>query len=290
MDQETKKEARKQYFHYFKYWIIAFIIIAVFFVFAAVKNNITGNNVRQNNMAPKERVYDYADVLTDEEEDKLRELIAGKEARIHCDVVLVTIKETIETESVSWENGMMYYADDFYDNNQYGYNQVHGDGILLLDNWQEGQKGSWLSTCGRVYRQFNSSDINDILFKVYDRVETSPYKAYEAYIKETSNKMNHDKALSFFPLLIVVIPILVLIIFVIVNIKPSLGKDTTMANTYVAGGRPRINAQTDTFARKFVTTRKIQTDTGHHGGGSSGHGGGHTSSGGVSHGGGGMRR
>lgn len=290
MDKEIKREALKQYLHYFRFWFIGAGAALLLFLAAFVMRWIASGAPRGNQNAPAERVYDNAGVLSEEEEEKLRRLIARTEAKIRCDIVLVTVNQEVGDSDYDWNQNMMNLADDFYDQNDYGYDRVHGDGVLLLDNWYEGQSGSWLSTCGRVYESFSRSDINDVLQAVYNEVENSPYEAYCAYIMKIGQKMSGEIP---FPASLAVVPVIVMLVFVFTKLKSPIGKETVAANTYVEGGRPMIRSKSDQLARKFVTKRHIPKPSsggGGNGGGHSGGGGGHVSSGGVSHGGGGMRR
>lgn len=289
MDKDLKREALKQYLHYFRFWFVAVGVALAAFIIIAVVKQVSDSGGRSNNGAPSERVFDYAQVLTVEEEEKLRKLIARKERMIQSDIILVTISQAVESDSVSWENGMMNMADDFYDQNNFGYDKVHGDGVLLLDNWYEGQKGSWLSTCGRVFQRFGNSEINLVLRAVYDKVDDNPYEAYRSYIEETVKQMTGKVNGGTMAVLILVIPLVALLVFVGMKLKSPLGKENMGANVYVNGGRPVIKAKSDQLVNKFVTTRRIPRNTGGSSG-SGGGGGGHVSSGGVSHGGGGMRR
>ena len=77
---------------------------------------------------------------------------------------------------------------------------------------------------------------------------------------------------------------LITLIYILVCINRNVGRKTTDANTYVAGGHAQFPDQRDVFISKHTTSRKIQTNSG--GGGGGGH---HISSGGFSHGGGGGR-
>jgi len=128
------------------------------------------------------------EVETVEEEQRLREHIAKCEERYQIDLVLVTINEDVESQG-SWNRGMMNRADDFYEKNQFGYDRIHGDGALLLDNWYEdengSQKGSWISGCGVVEQFFDDYDNDAVLDAVYLRVDDSPYQAYKAYVDTT---------------------------------------------------------------------------------------------------------
>lgn len=291
MDKEIKLEARKQYLRYFRVWFIIVGILAVIFgVVAAV--GLLGSKNRGNNSAPAERVYDYADVLTAEEEQKLREHITKCEARYKIDLVLVTINEDVESQGY-WDTVMMNKADDFYDLNNYGYNKIHGDGALLLDNWYEdengSQKGSWLSTCGTVEWSMDNYDIDRVLDEVYYEVEDNPYRAYKAYIDTTCSIVSSSTSIKIPGIIILGAPLVIALIYAFIYLHQTPAKDTTTAKTYVEGGKPVMNVQSDDFIRKNVVTRRIETSSGG-GGGRSGGGGHHVSRSGVSHGGGGRRR
>lgn len=293
MEKEIKQLARKQYIHYFRIWFIALgILTLVIGIFFAVRTLSALATVRENDVAPEERVFDYADVLTDEEEEMLREHIAKKEKKYKIDLVLVTINEEIESQGY-WDTVMMNKADDFYDENNYGFNKVHGDGALLLDNWYEdengSQKGSWLSTCGIVESRFGYDEIDKVLDVVYRKVEKNPYEAYKAYVDKTCELTTGGGTLIPW-IAIFLVSTVVAAIYAAVHLVQKPAKDTAAPNQYIAGGRPIVKSERDTFMHKNVTKRVISTSSGGSGGGRSGGGGHHRSSGGVSHGGGGRRR
>ena len=297
MEMNVKKEAGRQYLKYFRIWfIITGVFVALGLVFG-VASLFSGeeekNPERQNMSAPKERVYDFADVLTDAEEKNLREYISRKEPLIQADIVLVTIKEDVESGAYGWETAMMNYADDFYDQKLYGYDAVNGNGVLLLDNWYDGQAGSWLSTCGNVYYRFGDYEINRVLDAVYYGLDAGAYEAYLDYIDTVYFLMADEgqtESASLSLGMILGLPFIVALVYALVNLRQSKAKVTTQANTYVEGGRPVMRVRRDDFIRKHVVTRRIETSSGSRSGGHSGGGGGHRSSGGVSHGGGGRRR
>ena len=299
MEINVKKEAARQYLKYFRIWFIitgVFVVLGVFFgISSLLFREEEVNPARQNTSAPKERVYDYADVMTDAEEQRLREYIAQKEPLIQADIVLVTIKEDVESGAYGWESAMMNYADDFYDQKLYGYDAVHGNGVLLLDNWYDGQAGSWLSTCGNVYYRFGDYEINRVLDAVYYGLDDGAYEAYKDYVDIVYYLMSEDSQMervSLSPGMVLGLPFIVALIYALINLHQSKAKVTTQANTYVEGGRPVMRVRRDDFIRKHLVTRRIETSSGSRSGGSSrsGGGGSHRSSGGVSHGGGGRRR
>lgn len=298
MEKEIRQLAWKEYLHYFRILLTLTAVFVGAAILIFVFKNIGGKvGPRANTEAPAERVYDKADVLTDEEEQKLRDYIAKRESKYGIDIVLVTIKEDVESLG-RWETVMMNKADDFYDENNFGYNRVHGDGILLLDNWYgEGyasQKGSWVSTCGKVETYFGDYAVDSVLDVVYDKVDRNPYKAYKAYVDETCRLMKSKGRGYHLALpwgIIIFVPGFIAICYAVVYLGRKPARDTTTASTYLEGGKPVIQAQGDTFMHKNTTSHIISSGSSSGGGGSrSGGGGHHTSRGGVSHGGGGRRR
>ena len=309
MEKDIKREALRQYLKYFKVWFIIAGVLAVITIGAAIVHALTPKTVRSNSQDPTERVFDYADMLTDEEEQSLREYIAECEEKIQADIVIVTISESVEYDlqnpdlpeafhakevgSTDWETAMRNLADNFYDYNNFGYNKVHGYRVLLLDNSYDGQKGSWLSTCGSVYDYFGDYEIDQALYAVDDYIDESPYKAYKAcvdYVTRTMEESKEGMPMTFSPWILT--GFVVALVYALVHLKQSKAKDTTTVNQYVNGKKPKMNDTRDQYLRKNVVTRRIETNSSsssgsHHSGG---HGGSHTSSSGVSHGGGGHRR
>jgi uncharacterized membrane protein YgcG len=299
MEYDVNKEARKQYFGYFRIWFIILAVTAVLALFVTGIRMLIGSGVRKN-YEGEGRVFDNADVLTDAEEAELAAYIAECEDKYHFDIVLVTINEDVETQGY-WDSAMQRIADDFYDNGKYGYNKVYGDGILLLDNWYEdsngSQKGTWLSTCGKVYEYFDDYDIDAVLNRVDRYIDKSPYNAYKAAITKACvlyKKYEKNSKLHIPVLLVILVPIVTAVGFALANLSQTPAKDTTTSELYVDSGSRKVNVKSDDFIRKSVSSVRVSSSSsgssGRSGGSSGGHGGGHVSSGGVSHGGGGHHR
>ena len=276
----------KKYLKHFAVLFILFAIVLVVFIVALIMKKPNEEKVytRTNTQCKtEERVFDYADVLTDAEEDALRQMIAEKQDEIGCDIVLVTISDP----DYAGDNAMMNYADDFYDDNMFGYDEPWGDGALYLNNFLGiGNSYSWFSTCGRVENRYSSSMIYDLIDDICYNVNRDPFGSYQLYINSLANTMSSNSSLD------VEIPTfaiwgvaaLITLIYILVCINRNVGRKTTDANTYVAGGHAQFPDRRDVFISKHTTSRKIQTNSG--GGGGGGH---HISSGGFSHGGGGGR-
>lgn len=289
----------KEYIHYFRYVFIGFVVLFVAWLAVMIGKGAFAETEfeRTNAECTTERVFDYADVLTDEEENKLREQIAEREAQIGADIVLVTLNESLKEYARGYDPDVPYYkftmiyADNFYDEHKFGYNKPIGDGILLLDNIYREDDGSvytWLSTCGKVEDRYSSAMIDHILDEFYEYVDTNPYLAYKNFVDDVYRDMSPSGSeimpwyMPFF------IAVIVTVIFIIVNLANRKGKKTTNQRSYVNGGQPKMKRKEDTFIRKNVTSRTIETSSGSSSGG--GGGGHHTSSSGASHGGGGHSR
>lgn len=300
MQHDYRKEAVLQYLKHFRVW---FIIIGVLLMVLVAERTIVtmrNNRPRSNTSAPQERVYDYANVLTNEEEERLRSQIAEAEKRLRMDIVIVTIDQSVEGWDAAelyhyyspyWDDNMEAIADDFWDRNGYGYNRSYeGDGVLLLHNWYPGQNGEHLSTSGRAEWELNDYELDRILYRVDRYYATNPYKAYSEFIDVLESELRQRGRAPLPWLLVILLPIIVTFGYSRTNMNQYKTKDTTAVNAYVIGGKPVMKSQRDEFIRKSVTSRRIETGSGgggSHGGysGSRGGGGHHRSSSGASHGG-----
>lgn len=298
MSDNYREEAIKQYLRHFRVW---FIIVAIAAVVTLVAGIIySGREGRANSSAPKERVYDEADILTDAEEEKLRKYIAEKEARYRADFVILTFSQPVEGQealeygcrSTDWEENMMDIADDFWDENGYGYNRdFEGDGSILIDNRYPGQRGEWLSTSGKVEDALSVRAVENVLYAVDDYYDSDPCRAYMRYIDKVCSYLDGGVQLGgVYYLGAFVVSLIIAGVYAASHLGKNRAQDTTAVNAYVAGGKPELKDQRDDFIRKNVVKRKIETSSSTRGGGrSSGGGGHHTSRSGASHGGGGHR-
>lgn len=280
---------------------IPLIIFAVFLVVGITCKVIADNKPkvefeRGNFQCTEERVFDYADVLTDEEEAALRIQISEAEELCGTDIVIVTLDETLENYAKSYEDAIGYvepyqytmvFADNFYDEAGFGYDMPHGDGVLFVDNWYRESDGgvySWLSTSGKAMSQMTTEDSEFILDMALDYVEDDPAYAYGYLVELVADHLNPNSRLGdgLGGIVSVLIGLVAGLIFFFMNFGGKKGKNTVQTRTYVKNGVPEIRERQDIFVTKTMTRRKIETQTKS--------GGGHVSAGGHSHGGGGHRR
>lgn len=291
----------REYFRYFRwlYIILAVMLLLLgllsgghYVISAAVDYKRTNEECTTT-----ERVFDYGDVLTDKEEDKLRKLIAKREKQTGCDIVLITLNESLKEYArgidpyVSYEEFVRIYAEQFYEQYNFGYDAPNGDGVLLVDNWYREDNGriyTWFCTTGKVRDAYTDEEIDHILDNVYRYVENNPYRAYKTYINDFYHDMLGMQVFNLYVPSAVpwIAGIISSVIFALCNWKAKSGKKTTTALTYVDGLEPRFRVREDRFLRKSVVQHKIQPSSGSGGGGGHSGGGG----GGGSHGGGGHSR
>lgn len=303
MSDNFKKEAIRQYLRHFRILFIIVGIVAAVTAGAGVISLTRSSAERGNTSAPRERVYDNADILTDEEEEKLRKYIAKQEAKYKADFVILTVSQPVEgaealeygCPTTDWESNMTALADDFWDENGYGFNRdFEGDGSILIDNRYEGQRGEWLSSSGRVEDALSVRAVENVLYAVDDYYDSDPCRAYMRYIDKVCSYLDGGKIQvnGTYYLGAVFASVVIAGVYAASHLGKNKVRDTTTANAYVAGGKPVMNNVRDEFIRKNVVKRHIETSSGSggsSGGRSSGGGGHHTSRSGASHGGGGHR-
>ena len=283
---------------------IPLIIFAVFLVIGIACKVITDSRpevefVRNNTQCTtEERVFDYADKLTDAEEEELRAKISEAELLCGIDIIVLTLDETLEDYAKSFEHMIGYvepyeytmvFADNFYDENMFGFNKPNGDGVILVDNWYREADGgvySWASTSGKVMDTLSTEDVEFILDMCLDYVEDDPAYAYGYFVELIADYMDPNSNLGedLGGGISVVIGLVAGLIFFFANFGGKKGKKTVETRTYVKSGRADVRERQDIFITKTMTRRKIETQTRSSGGG------GHVSAGGHSHGGGGHRR
>ena len=116
----------------FRIWIMCFLAGLLF--------GIIRIPVRAADDSFGQRVYDQADLFSEEEEAGLEEKIQGLQEKTGMDVVLVTAKDAQGKSSEE-------YADDFYDENDFGTGE-EGSGVLYLMDMDN--RELYISTCGEM--------------------------------------------------------------------------------------------------------------------------------------------
>lgn len=250
--------------------------LALFLKYGVFQGMMASKENRTNTQClTQERIFDKANVLTDDQEEKLFALIEEKEKMIGADIVLLTIREPEIDDYYS----IREYAQSFYEDNNFGWNQPNGDGIIYVDNWATGY--CWLCTTGKAAEKLDDDTIQFIINQTNKTVNENPYGAYVTMIRTASEEMQNLNWFHFRigNLWLMFIALIVAVLFAGWNLIGNKGKVTTEKSTYVPQDGVKIHRKQDLFLRSYVTRRKIEKDhsSGEGGGsigGTSGHGGG----------------
>ena len=271
------------------------ILTSIFLVLKLITTVcVNGSTTNVNNSTPKvdasEKVYDFADLLTDNEEKIIYDKIQTFIKTYNMDLAVVTINENNK-------NSQADYADDFYDYNDFGLNEHH-DGLLFLIDMENSQY--YISTTGEAIRMYDDYRIEGILDYIESyMINGNYYEATVSFINKissyadsgipTSNKNTYIdetgdivyiKKINIFASIILSGIITLVVILILVN-KNKMIKKAEDAYRYVDKNNINITQRNDQFITTHTTSVIISSSSG--GGGSSTHRG----SSGRSHGGGG---
>lgn len=233
-----------------------------------------------------QRVYDMAELLTEEEEEDFEEVIARQRKKLDIDIVVVTIEDAGGKNSQE-------YADYNYEVAGFGNGSGH-DGIMLLIDMEN--RELVLSTEGKAIRIFTDERIEAMLDHIYEGASDGDFAAsVEAFLEDTeyyahqgisSNQYNFDtethevspyKSIRWYEALLAVgIAAFVaatacLTIKSQYEMKEAPGQARNMNLAYRADCKFAYDNESDILVNKFVTSQVIPRNTGNsgsHGGGS----------------------
>ncbi len=244
-----------------------------------------------------EKVYDFADLLTDSEEEALYTKIQEYIEEFNMDMVIVTIDDNNKSSD-------MAYADDFYDYNNFGVGS-NRDGLLFLIDMDN--RRMYISTTGEAIRMYDDARIDYILDDTYSYIKSADYyRCANAFISSatryaklgvpTSNKntyidsegnymvKSNEDILNGIIIVWVVSGVITVIFFAVASSKHKVIKKATQARAYLVKDSFNLSEKSDDFIGSH--TSKVYdppSSSSSSGGGSSTH----SSSSGSSHGGGG---
>lgn len=259
---------------------------------------ITNNNISnvKNTLYvnANEKIYDYADILTDEEEKQIYKKIDAFIKETHIDMVFVSIDMPYSYDSQNED-----YAADFYDYNDFGIDFENYSGILLLRNTYSKDPYFDMYTFGNAQLYFNQTRYDDILDTIYDYFyQDKDYpKGLEIFVNKC--KTYYDKGYAAIyrysyvdkdgyihknyhvPFITCTIGagIITLITMLILVSKNKMVRKAITANEYLDKGSINYTQSMDQFVRSHTTHYTVSSSSGggSHGGSS---GGGHSSGGG----------
>ncbi len=249
-----------------------------------------------------EKIYDFSDILTDEEEKLLKEKIDKFIEDNNMDMVIVT-----DSFSYSYDKQNEEYADDFYDYNDFGLDIEYYSGVLLLRNTNPADPYYHMSTSGNAQMYFSDSRVNSILDNIYDDIhEGNYYQGFSRWISYVDSYAKqglpstadnyyldkygnmHELKPKYHPPILLALIVAGAVAGTITGIMVSrnkMVKKAKKAEEYLNQDSINITKREDTYLRSHTSSYTISSSSGggHSGGGHSFHSG----SSGFSHGGGG---
>lgn len=268
------------------------ILFTLLLVFVGIKSVCAFDNTI--------KVYDYAQVLTSEEEDKLKTKVNEYIEKYNMDMVLVTVRHHEKSNTKE-------YAQDFYDYNGFGVGDTN-DGIIFVIDFTFGgieHPDIYITTTGESILIYDDYRIDTMLDNIVDRKKFGYFTMFESFIRDSSSyaskgipssnskyEINSNGEYVYkesFPwVFIIIVSLLVptIIIIVLIN-RNKMVRKSVNANYYLKDGSLVIKSRNDMFVTTHTTSVRINDNSssgGHSGGSSISRG-----SSGISHGGGGRR-
>lgn len=233
-------------------------------------------------------IFDGADLLTDSEEQALKEKLSKYAEKYEADIAIVT------TADAGGQTAQAY-ADAYAEKLGQSMTADEYPGILFLIDMDN--REIYIATQGKAIGWYDEKRIDKILDNCYDHIIEGEYKATcGAFLKGIRDYMGREAGRSarmdiFGVLIRLVIALVVGAAATFAMVHKRGGRVTTSAATYFNAAQSHLNGKEDHFINRTVTRRHIPKpqNNGGHGGGSSGGGGVHMSSGGGAHGGGGRK-
>jgi uncharacterized protein len=243
-----------------------------------------------------EKVYDYANLFSEEEEKKLFDDIQNYIEKYKMDFAIVTIDKNNKSTTER-------YGEDFYIFNHFGFEDKKRSGSLFIIDMD--QRNYHLITSGSMILYLDDKRVDDILDSVFDYIKNGKYydgckvvlSKLDSYGTSVPSSNEHviigpdgtpHKAKRPSILLSFILASAVAIFYVIINVSKHKGIKTAVdANSYLDTKKINIYKKSDRLISTHTSVVKIPKDppmsTGGHSGGSLHLGGSSFHSGGGGH-------
>ena len=136
-----------------------------------ITSNNKNNILRTPAIDASEKIYDFAEILTEEEETTLKEKVDEFIEKTNFDIAIVTADFTYYSDSENED-----YAADFYDYNDFGIDYEKYSGVVFFRNANPSDPYYGLYTFGNAQLYFDNNRVNSILDAVYSRISSKEYE------------------------------------------------------------------------------------------------------------------
>lgn len=267
------------------------ILFAILLIFIGIKSvNAFDNTLK---------VYDYAQVLSNEEEEQLKVSVSNYINKYNMDMALVTVKYHTKSST-------KVYAEDFYDYNGFGIGDTY-DGLIFVIDFTFGYTDIYISTTGEAIRMYDDYRIDNMLDNIANNKDNGYYAMFNSFIDDASNYASngvpssnsnteineygdlvYKKSIPWFTIVIISVIVPTIVIVILIN-KNKMVRKSVNAAYYLKDGSIIINTRNDRFVTTHTTSVRINDSSSSGGSGRVGGSSVSRGSSGRSHGGGGRR-
>ncbi len=247
-----------------------------------------------------EKIYDYSDILTDEEEKEIYKEIDEFIKKTNIDMVFVSVDLPYQSDKTNED-----FAADFYDYNDFGIDFKNYSGILLLRNTYEEDPYFNIYTFGDAQLYFSFNRLENTLDSIYDDFHSGRYyDGIDIFIKKMTSYYNSGIAnemkeyevnedgylykayrIPYIPVILISGALTFIVMFILVK-KNKMVSTATKATEYLDKSSINYTNKQDNFITSHTSSYVMSSSSGGGGGGGSFHSSGGSSGGGHSSGGG----
>lgn len=258
-----------------------------------INTNNKDNILKTYAVDSNQKIYDFSNVLTDEEEQKLTERMHNFTEKYKIDIVILTDNYQYTKDSQNTT-----FATDFYDYNDFGINYEKYDGVMLFRNTYEQNPYFDAYSFGNAQLYFYDTRLSNTLDYIYDDIHSEAYySGFNKFIDKMEEYYNEGKLTDYYVdesgflqkqktasyylkmiglSMIIALVITGIIIYTLIK-KNKMVLKATKATVYMNKEKSKITNVQDNFITSNTTSYVISSDTSS--------GGRHSSSGGSSGGG-----
>lgn len=231
----------------------------------------------------KEKVYDFSEILSDEEKIQLK-------SKLEEFIELSDMDAVIIIDNLNYGNNYPYgtFASDFYDYNDFGINFEHYSGVLFLRDANSSSPFFYIYAFGDAQLYYSSERMESILDNI--QMNFSGYSStggYHTFIDEITKyyKMGIPKEMKHYfinekgilvkeyvPPILLAIGIATVVTIIVISIlvgKNKMIKRETKALNYLDINSVNFTVKQDKFIRDSISSYTISSSSGGGGGRSS---------------------
>lgn len=264
------------------------------------KWNITSSNKSNVLRTPwvnaGEKIYDFADVISEDDEKELFHKISEFIEQSNMDMVVIT------TDLTYSDHQLEDYAADFYDYNDFGLNFDHYSGILLIRNVNDYNRFFNIYTFGDAQLYFTYERCESILDDIFDDIHGENYRSgiekfveksiyyynlgipnkYSSYYIDDMGYIRKNYTIPYIPAILFSFIVTLIVVLILIK-RNTMVKKEENANIYLNKSSVNFTKMQDVFLHSHTSSYTVSSSSG------TGSGGSHFGSSGGGHGGGGGR-